>query len=161
VRNEHSLTPSPTLSTHPRAQVSRLEADNRSLLEQLDDLRRTLAKQAASTGGAGATLMMAVMCVGLQTAEFGGGSGGDGPSGRYSNGYSYSSGSPASFQSRTLKSFSDDVPVDDMVWATAARAAVAAVLFALVLFWHFAPRRLDLPPPFSWWWGPKPGRFQQ
>jgi len=126
--------------------VNKLQEDNRSLLQQLNDLRRQVAKQAGNTG-AGLTLMMAVFCFSLQTTQ---------------NGLSSNVGrerGPITFQSRTLLSV-EPVEVDDMAFSTAARAFVAAILFTVILVTYFAPKRFVLPPPLSWIWTPSRGRFE-
>lgn len=120
------------------AQVTSLQAENRSLLEQLNDLRRLVARQAGPMGGSGITLMMAVFCMGMQTGGLQ----------TFDN-----SSRVGGFQSRTLKSV-DDVSIDDMVWATMARTAFFALFFTVVIFFYFAPKRLSVPPPLSWWWSP-------
>lgn len=92
------------------------------------------------------TLMMAVFCFGLQSSNTGASS-----LGRERG--------PISFHSRTLLSV-EPMQVDDMAFATAARAIVAALLFTVILIGYFAPKRLVLPPPLSWVWAPPRGRFE-
>lgn len=133
------------------SKVSRLEKDNRSLMQQLNDLRRQLQHNGGSAG-AGLTLMMAVFCVSLQTAQIGGPSLGREPLGP----------PPVAFRSRTLLSI-DEIEVDDMAFATAARAVLFALLLTALAVAYLAPKRLVLPEPLSWLipgLAPSKGRFE-
>eukprot|EP00038_Savillea_parva_P006908 m.166610 g.166610 ORF g.166610 m.166610 type:complete len:399 (+) comp12714_c0_seq1:328-1524(+) len=116
--------------------VVRLEHDKRTLLEQLNDLRRQLS---ASThhASAGITVMMAVLCVGMQTTV---------PTPMH--GRMSPSVTPQGFRARTLLSLEPEVDPEAIALAMVMRAVCCVCILVAILFAAFPPKNVTSP----WEW---------
>lgn len=124
---EHRVEECTRINIELTTKVSTLEATNKSLLEQLNDLRRQLSLAPYDSSVGSTMMMMVIVCCGLVVTDGGMGSMQSSPA----------TITPSGFRSRTLQSVGDSEPLSNW-WLGDQDDLFDAVLFTAVLRWLFA-----------------------
>lgn len=124
---EHRVEECTRINIELNTKVSSLEATNKSLLEQLNDLRRQISLVPNDSSVGSTMMMMVIVCCGLVVSDSGMGSAHS----------SSASVKPSGFRSRTLQSASDSGPMSSW-WLDDQDDLFVSVVFTAVLRWIVA-----------------------